>query len=75
MYSLYDAGCLRLFGCIHQHVVILLRDVVAANCGAQQELMATSSDQYITSPGYLTRYPLQTSCTWRISVRIAHLPV
>jgi len=42
--------------------------VVAAGCEGQQELTATASDQYITSPGYGSRYQLYTNCTWRISV-------
>jgi len=44
----------------------------AANCGAEQELTATSSDQYITSPGYSTHYRIYTNCTWKISVRTAY---
>jgi len=44
--------------------------VRAGNCGAQQELTATPTDQYITSPGYNTQFPYRvyTNCTWRISV-------
>jgi len=49
--------------------------VFTASCGSQQELTATSNDQYITSPGYgsqITRYRPYTNCTWKISVRTAH---
>ncbi|CAC5406822.1 CUBN [Mytilus coruscus] len=42
-------------------------DVSGTGCTSTQSLIATSTEQYLSSPNFPSTYPLDTDCTWNIT--------